>query len=185
MVWYLLDTTDKQHRLTQRLKAMERFVRCWQGLVQVGQPWSREGTALCMAGTLWSDQRALAPTTEPSLSPTTPAPLLHISAGRKQPSLVSTEDDGAPPLHSRCSEFCPHSLTWAITAPSQFILITEGNIAGARILMPWLASQEPCSLGDCGGCPVVPVQPRDILDWVLRCTGVMAHLKSQGSSRPG
>lgn len=128
---------------------MARFVQDWQGLVEMGQPWSRRRTALCTAGTLWSDQRAhhigygswgRLPGQSPSLSHTTPAALLHIPAGRKQPRLAPSEDDGALLLHPRHSDFCPHSLAWAITAPSRFILITGGNTTWARILMPWLAS---------------------------------------------
>lgn len=177
---------------------MARFVQHWQGLVQVGQPWSREGTA-CWDFCAWlrhcgvtRGQNTLLrapggglPQQRPSLTHATPAPQLHIPAGRKQPSLAPTGDNGALLLHPRCLDFCPHSLAWAITALSQFILITGGNTAWARILMLRLASQELCSLEAHGGCPIVPTQPRDILDWMLHCTGVMAHLKSQLSSRTG
>lgn len=36
-----------------------------------------------------------------------------------------------------------------------------------------------------GGCPVIPTQQKDILDWMLCCTGAMAHLKSLLSSHTG
>lgn len=152
MLWYPID--KEQTNSTDSLrgyKAMVRFVQHCRGWCRWDSLGAGTGTALCTSGTLWSDQRAHHAGhgswgSYHDRAPLSVTPhLLHIPAGRKLPSLALAEDDGELLLDQRHLDFCLHSLTWAITAPSQFILITGANTTWARILMPWLASQEPCS----------------------------------------
>lgn len=188
MVWYLLDTAGRQHKFIQKLKSHGKTRAAPAGTGGDAAEQGRQSLVHTWVHVRWhqstnptghGSQGRLAQQS-PSLSHATSAPPSHISAhGSLIWCLSCTLVIRTFVLTVSPEPSLPHLHSFSLREKTSL----GGKNTDALISQPGaMLPGQPISPG---GCPVVPTQQKDILDWMLCCTGAMAHLKSQLSSRTG